>query len=91
MNDLALSGAPRGAEAFLHRYDGLRADLPGDPALRARAAAILRDRLARATMVWWSSASVSVFMAAICALLSPFARDEDPMNSDVFRYRVARS
>jgi Fe-S cluster assembly protein SufD len=36
--------APRGKEAFLHRYEGLRAELPGDPALRARAAAILRER-----------------------------------------------
>ena len=36
--------APRGAEAFLHRYEGLREDLPGDPALRARAAAIFRAR-----------------------------------------------
>ena len=35
--------APRGAEAFLHRYLGLREELPGDPALRARAAAILRE------------------------------------------------
>ena len=40
MTDLA----PRGAEAFLHRYEGLRETLPGDPAVRARAAAILRAR-----------------------------------------------
>jgi len=40
MNDLA----PRGADGFLHRYNGLRETLPGDPAVRARAAAILRER-----------------------------------------------
>ena len=36
--------APRGAEAFLHRYEGLRETLPGDPAVRGRAAEILRAR-----------------------------------------------
>ena len=36
--------APRGAEAFLHRYEGFREALPGDPAVRARAAEVLRAR-----------------------------------------------
>ena len=38
MNEMA----PRGAEAFLRRYEGLRDSLPGDRAVRAAAAELLR-------------------------------------------------